>query len=93
MGVLVVENGEIHSEVGTGFTQFQRKWFAEHIDEVIESESIVKIKAHRITESGSLHGPVFLEPHYSKSNGPILELALYDSADSFECSPYALKSK
>lgn len=92
MGTLVVENSEIHSEVGSGFTEFQRKWFAAHADEVIDNDSVIKVKAHRQTEGGSLHGPVFQSVHLEKSSGPILELGLYDTADSLEVSPYALKT-
>jgi ATP-dependent DNA ligase len=78
MGVLIVKNDKIHTEVGTGFTKSERKWFAEHIDEVIDSDSIIKVKGHRVTDNNSIHGPVYLEPHFSKSTGPILELGLIE---------------
>ena len=92
MGVLVVENGEIHTEVGSGFTEYQREWFAAHADEVIDNDSVIKVKAHRQTEGGSLHGPVYLGVHNEKSEGPILELGLYETADALDTSPYALKT-
>lgn len=92
MGALVVENGEIHSEVGTGFTQFQRKWFAEHADEVIDNDSVIKVKAHHVTDNGSLHGPVYIGVHSEKSEGPIIELGLYESADAIGVNPYQLKA-
>ena len=92
MGVLIVKNEDIHTEVGTGFTEFERKWFAEHIDEVIENDSVIKVKAHRQTEGGSLHGPVYLGVHAEKSEGPILELGLYETADALDASPFQLKA-
>lgn len=92
MGVLLVENTEIHTEVGTGFTEFERKWFAEHIDEVIDNDSVIKVSAHHVTDHNSLHGPVYKGVHLEKSSGPILELSLYETADALDCSPYQLKS-
>ena len=92
MGVLVVENVEIHTEVGTGFTEYQRKWFAEHADEVIANESIIKVSAHRVTDNNSLHGPTFKGVHIEKSEGPILELGLYETADALDANPFQLKS-
>lgn len=92
MGVLVVENAEIHSEVGTGFTEYQRKWFAAHADEVIDYDSVIKVKAHHVTDNGSLHGPVYMGVHSEKSEGPIIELGLYETADAIDASPYQLKS-
>ncbi|EFK97103.1 ATP-dependent DNA ligase [sediment metagenome] len=92
MGVLIVENGEIHSEVGTGFTEYQREWFAANIDEVLKNDSVIKVKAHHVTDGGSLHGPVFQSVHIEKSEGPILELGLYETADALDTNPYALKS-
>ena len=81
MGSLLVENAEIHTEVGTGFTEYQRKWFAKHVEEVIDNDSYVRVKAHRQTEGGSLHGPVYLGVHNEKSEGPILELDLYETEE------------
>ncbi|HLD91476.1 MAG TPA: hypothetical protein VI911_10810 [Patescibacteria group bacterium] len=63
-----------NTDVGSGFTDYERKWFAKNIDEVINNDSIIKIKGHHITDSGSIHGPVFDSVHFEKSEGPILEL-------------------
>ena len=92
MGVLIVENKDIHTEVGTGFTEFERKWFAKNIDEVIENDSVIKVSAHRVTDNGSLHGPSYVGVHTGKSEGPILELSLYETADAIDASPFQLKS-
>ena len=92
MGVLVVENGDIHSEVGSGFTEYQRSWFADNIDEIIANDSVIKVKAHHVTDGGSLHGPVYMGVHVEKSEGPILELGLYETADAIDANPFQLKS-
>ena len=92
VGVLVVENGKRRSEVGSGFTDYERQWYAKHMDEVIKHDSIIKVKAHRVTDSGGLHGPVYRGVHVNKSDGPVLELGLEQSADALGTSPYQLKS-
>lgn len=92
IGVLLGESDKgIKSEVGSGFTDYQRRWFAENIEEILRDPSYIRVKAHHITDNGSLHGPVFKGPHEGKSEGKILELGLYDSADSLETNPYQLK--
>lgn len=94
MGKLeVVDQHGRRFKVGSGYSDFQREWFAQHSEEVIADESVIKVRHDpKLEVRKGVHAPVYEGVHTGKSEGVITELSIYEYADGDKNQVYAMKA-
>lgn len=93
MGSLGVTDGKETWNVGSGFSEFQRKFIMEHSNEILTSESVIKIRIDpKLEARRKPHAPSFIAAHPDKSDGIITEMDLMEYTNNDRNQLYAMKT-